>query len=87
MYNLTIPEWEERNGDFHGERHLVVDLVDNLYANVEPSHDLVFKYYGIPPKSAFKAIEVDRLIFWSEDSGYIIVPNVAANRKLWRKID
>ena len=87
MYSLTVPEWEEKNGDFHAERHLVVDLVDTLFGEEEPPHDLVFKYYGVPPKSAFKAIDADRLVFWSEESGYIIVPNVNANRKLWRKID
>ena len=86
MYNLTIPEWEDRDGEFHAERHLVVDLVDTLYGGLEPSHDLVFKYYGIPPKSAFKAVDVDRLVFWSEDTGYIIVPDVPSNRGLWQEL-
>lgn len=86
MYSLTIPEWEDRNGDFHAERRLVVELVDTLYGGLEPSHDIVFKYYGIPPRSAFKTIEADRLVFWNEDNGYIIVPDVPANRKLWREL-
>ena len=86
MYNLLIPEWEDTNGEFHAERSLVVDLVDTLYGGLEPSHDLIFKYYGIPPRSAFRATEADRLVFWNEDTGYIIVPDVPANKKLWREL-
>ena len=84
MYSLTIPEWG--GGEYRAERHLVVELVDTLYGGLEPSHDLVFKYYGVPPRSAFKAIEADRLVFWSEGTGYIIVPDVPANKKLWREL-
>ena len=84
MYSLTIPECED--GEYRGERNLVVDLVDTIYGGLEPEHNLVFKYYGIPPRSAFKAIEADRLVFWSEESGYIIVPDVPANKKLWREL-
>ena len=86
MYRLRVPEWEDRNGDIHPERNLIVDLVDTLYGGLEPEHDLVFKYYGIPPRSAFKAVEADRLVFWNEDTGYIIVPDVPSNRGLWREL-
>lgn len=87
MYKLRVPEWTDRNGDVHPERNLVVELVDTLLGNFPPPHDLVFKYYGIPPKSAFNAIEHDRLVFWNDDIGYIIMPNAPVNQKLWSKID
>jgi hypothetical protein len=87
MHKLRIPQWEDRNGDVHQERNLVVELVDTLLGGFEPAHDLVFKYYGIPPKSAFKATEFDRLVFHSDDTGYIIVPNAPLNSGLWSNLE
>jgi len=86
MYKLRIPEWEDRNGDVHPEQNEIVELVDTLWGGVEPPHDLIFKYYGIPPRTAFKAIEADRLVFHNENMGYIIVPDVPQNKGLWNKI-
>lgn len=86
MHKLRIPEWTDKNGEFHQERNLTVKLVDTLLANFPPPEDLVFKYYGVPPTGAFKPTEHDRLVFYSEDTGYIIVPNAPRNRKLWSKI-
>lgn len=87
MHKLSIPEWTDKNGELHPERNLVVKLVDTLLANFPPPPELVFKYYGIPPTSAFKANKHDRLVFFCEDSGYIIVPNAPRNNGLWSKID
>ena len=86
MYKLHIPEWTDKNGDVHKERNLTVELVDTLLANFPPPPDLIFKYYGVPPTGAFKATEHDRLVFWDDDVGYIIMPNAPQNRKLWSKI-
>lgn len=86
MYRLRVPEWEDRSGNTHSERNLIVELVDTLWGGIEPAHDSVFKYYGIPPRSAFKAIEADRLVFWNEDAGYIIVPDVPSNKGLWQEL-
>lgn len=86
MHRLTIPQWtDNKTGEFHPERNLTVKLVDTLLANFPPPHDLVFKYYGVPPVSAFKPTEHDRLVFWSDETGYIIVPNSSRNKGLWEK--
>lgn len=87
-YKLRVPEWaDNKNGEFHPERNLTVELVDTLLGGFPPPPDLVFKYYGVPPTSAFKAIEHDRLVFWNDDIGYIIVPNAPRNQGLWECID
>lgn len=84
MYKLRIPEWEDLNGDVHPERNEIVELVDTLLGGFEPPHDLIFKYYGIPPRTAFKATEADRLVFYNHDMGYVIVPDVPQNKGLWK---
>jgi hypothetical protein len=86
MHKLRIPESVDNNGDFYPERNLTVKLVDTLLGGEIPDPDLVFRYYGIPPRSAFKATEADRLVFWDEDIGYIIMPDAYINMGLWSKI-
>lgn len=86
MHKLRIPESVDNNGDFYPERNLTVKLVDTLLGGEIPDPDLVFRYYGIPPRSVFKATEVDRLVFWDEDIGYIIMPDAYINKGLWSKI-
>lgn len=86
MHKLRVPEWTDRNGDIHLEKNLTVKLVDTLLGGEAPDPDLVFRYYGIPPRSAFKAVKADRLVFWNEDIGYIIMPDVNINKGLWSKI-
>jgi hypothetical protein len=87
VYRLILPEWTDKNGDVHPYRELTVKLVDTLLGNFPPPADLIFKYYGIPPTGAFKATEHDRLVFWDDDIGYIVMPNAPINKGLWEKID
>ena len=87
MHKLRIPEWTDKNGDFHPEQNLTVKLVDTLLGGFPPDPDLIFRYYGIPPRSAFSTVDVDRLVFWDDDIGYIIMPNAPINQGLWSKIN
>ncbi len=88
MYEITIPSWtNKKTGDHHPFRRFEAELVEVLLANSPQPADIIFKYYGYnAPFSAFKPNVNDRLVFHCNEYGYIIVPNVVRNKKLWKRI-
>lgn len=88
MYRITIPEWTDKSGQHKPRRSFNAELVETLLANSPQPSDLIFKYYGEQaPASAFKPGIHDRLVFFNEDSGYIIIPNIPRNFHMWTKLD
>jgi hypothetical protein len=88
MYEVTIPAWtNQKTGEHHPPRSFEAELVEVLLANSPQPGNIILKYYGYnAPFSAFKPSVNDRLVFHCNEYGYIIVPNVARNKKLWRRI-
>lgn len=89
MYRLTIKDWiNEKTGEYHPERSFNADLVETLLANSPQPVELIFKYYGEQaPASAFRPGMHDRLVFFNNDYGYVIIPNTPFNYDMWAKLD
>lgn len=89
MFRITIPNWtNKKTGEVHEQRSFNAELVETLLANSPQPSELIFKYYGDQaPASVFNPQRDDRLVFWNEDTGYIIMPNVPFNKHLWSKLD
>ena len=89
MYRITIRSWTDKKTDeYHPERSFNAELVEVLLANSPQPSELIFKYYGEQaPASAFKPSTNDRLVFFNEDSGYVIIPNIPFNYHMWTKLD
>ena len=88
MHRITIPAWTNRKtGEHKPSRSFNAELVETLLANSPQPPELIFKYYGDDaPAGAFKPSIHDRLVFHSEDSGYIIIPNIPPNKRMWHDL-
>ena len=88
MHRITIPAWtNQKTGEHKPSRSFNAELVETLLANSPQPPDLIFKYYGEDaPAGAFKPSIHDRLVFHNEDSGYIIIPNIPPNKRMWHDL-
>jgi hypothetical protein len=88
MYEVTIPEWtNQKTGEHHPFRRFEAELVEVLLANSPQPADIILKYYGYNASfNAFKPNINDRLVFCSYNHGYIVIPNITRNKKLWKKV-
>ncbi len=88
MYEVTTPEWtNQRTGEHHPLRSFNAELVEVLLANSPQPANIILKYYGYnAPASAFKPSVNDRLVFHNYEHNYVIIPNVARNKRIWKKI-
>ena len=85
MYKVTIPKWtNNKTGEYYPERICSAMLIETLLANSPQPPELIKKYYGEDaPSGVYKPSPHDRLVFWSVNYGYIIIPNTPQNRSLW----
>lgn len=88
MYRITIPAWtDKKTGEHKAFRSFNAELVEILLANSPQPPELILKYYGEnAPASVFKPSANDRLVFYADHSGYIIIPNIPPNKGMWHDL-
>lgn len=59
-------------------------LIDTIPAGVRPDAELVRRYYGHPPKIAYKAAPYVRYVFVKQSGAHVVVPDIPENQPFWR---